>query len=104
MFRMISMNQLEVYLESRMDLVLLDVRSPEEFATGHLYGAVNIPLEILEKQGIDLGRERPVMVYCAHGSKSLLAARMLDSQGIPVFACAGGLASYRGRFYVDRQL
>jgi len=103
MFSMISMMQLEVYLQRKMDrgleFTLLDVRSPEEFWSGHLTGAVNIPMESLEEQLWKLEREYPVIVYCGHGSKSLLAARLLDRMGYLAMAAAGGLASYRGKYY-----
>ncbi len=108
MFSMISMRQLEWYLERKLNgelaFTLLDVRSPEEFAAGHLMGAVNLPMESPEGAWRELDQDDPVIVYCGHGSKSLLAARMLDQMGYSVMAASGGLASYRGRFYVDRHL
>ena len=103
MFSIISMGQLEVYLERKwnhgLGFILLDVRSPEEFQDGHLESAINIPLEELEDQGWRLTRDDPIVVYCGHGSKSLMAARMLDRMGFLVMAAAGGLASYRGKYY-----
>ena len=104
MIRMISMMQLETYLNKKHDMVLLDVRSAEEFSDGALKGAVNIPLEELESRFWELNPDRPVAVYCERGNKSLMAARFLDEQGFWAMACAGGLAAYRGRFYVDRHL
>lgn len=99
MFQTISMKQLEKYLEQGMDVTLLDVRSRGEFAEGHLMGAVNIPVEELEGRISELTRDRPVIIYCAHGSKSLMAARLLDRMGFCTAAAAGGLSYYRGRFY-----
>ncbi len=106
MFSMISMKQLEVYLTRKLsrelELTLLDVRSPEEFWSGYLAGAVNIPMEELEERAWELSRDRPVIVYCGHGSKSLMAARVLDRMGYLVMAAAGGLASYRGRYFLEQ--
>ncbi len=99
MIRMISMMQLETYLNKKQDMILLDVRSAEEFSYGALKGAINIPLEELEDRVGELNPERPVVVYCGRGSKSLIAARLLDEKGFWALACAGGLAGYRGRFY-----
>ena len=104
MIRMISMIQLETYLNKRQDMTLLDVRSAEEFSYGALKGAINIPLEELEARVGELDPHRPVAVYCGRGSKSLMAARFLDEMGFWALACVGGLAGYRGRFYVDRHL
>lgn len=100
MFQTISMKQLETYLERGLEFTLLDVRDRCEFAEGHLMGAVNIPMEELEIRTAELTRNRPVIIYCAHGSKSLMAARFLDRMGFCVAAAAGGLAYYRGRFYM----
>lgn len=103
MFQMISMWRLELYLDQKknqeLEFTLLDVRSPEEFLEGHLDGAIHIPLEELEEQMWRLNRDHPIIVYCGHGSKSLIAARMLDRMGFLVMAAAGGLASYRGKYY-----
>lgn len=107
MFSMISMRQLEMYLDRKLnhelDFILLDVRSPGEFMDGHLAGAVNIPMEELEVWAggsLDgISYDNPVIVYCGHGSKSLMAARILDRMGYLVMAAAGGLASYRGKYY-----
>ncbi|MBR6615602.1 MAG: rhodanese-like domain-containing protein [Lachnospiraceae bacterium] len=103
MFSIISMRQLEWYLDRKrngeLDFTLLDVRSPEEFAAGHLTGAVNLPMESPEGAWRQLDQDDPVIVYCGHGSKSLMAARMLDQMGYLVMASAGGLASYRGKYY-----
>ncbi len=90
-----------MYLDRGMtgELTLLDVRTADEFGFGHLTGAVNIPMEELEYRFYELNRDRPVIVYCGHGSKSLMAARFLDRMGYLVMAAAGGLDSYRGRYY-----
>ncbi len=61
---------------------LLDVRSPGEFAAGHLPGAVNIPVEVLERRIGDVGpKDRPVVVYCASGSRSAHARNVLKAKG-----------------------
>ena len=103
MFSMISMRQLEWYLERKrngeLEFTLLDVRSPEEFAAGHLMGAVNLPMGSPEGVWRELDKDDPIIVYCGHGSNSLMAARMLDQMGYLVMASAGGLASYRGKYY-----
>lgn len=104
MFQIISMRQLEWHMANRTRMTLLDVREPEEFDRGHLKGAWNIPLEELEERAGELPQDRPIAVYCMHGNRSLMTGRLLDEMGFRVMAAAGGLASYRGRFYVDRHL
>ena len=104
MVKMISMQELETLLSDGFRFTLLDVRDADEFFQGHLSGAINIPLEELGSRTRDLRRNSLIIVYCTHGSRSLMAARMLSNLGFEAMAAAGGLSSYRGRFYVDRHL
>ncbi|RKG74253.1 rhodanese-like domain-containing protein [Corallococcus exercitus] len=61
---------------------LVDVRSPEEFAAGHLQGAVNIPVDQLEQRLGELGSpQTPVVVYCRSGARSSRAERLLKEKG-----------------------
>jgi phage shock protein E len=61
---------------------LVDVRTPEEFAQGHIAGAVNIPVEDLDRRMGELGsKAKSLVVYCRSGSRSGSAARMLASAG-----------------------
>jgi len=61
---------------------LVDVRTPGEFAAGHLPGAINIPLQELDSRLGELARkETPVVLYCRSGRRSSSAARTLKSAG-----------------------
>ncbi len=61
---------------------LLDVRSPGEFASGHLDGALNIPIDQLGARLAEVGpKETPVVVYCRSGARSGSAARVLKAAG-----------------------
>jgi rhodanese-related sulfurtransferase len=61
---------------------LVDVRTPQEFASGHIAGAVNIPVQDLGRRMAELdGKERPIVLYCRSGARSSAAARMLKSAG-----------------------
>jgi phage shock protein E len=62
--------------------VLLDVRSEEEFAEGHLPGAVNIPVFELPGRLEEVGiHSRHVVVYCASGERSAWAAKLMRANG-----------------------
>ena len=100
MFQTISMSRLELFFRQGEPITLLDVRTEKEFSQGHFKGAINIPLEELEKRCSVLSKERPIVVYCAHGGRSLMAARLLERNGFPVINTAGGLAAYRGEYFV----
>jgi phage shock protein E len=74
---------------------VVDVRSIAEFAGGHAAGSVNIPLpEVVERAG-DLDRNRPVIVCCASGTRSALAAHRLRGQGFKQVLNAGSWRSLR---------
>ena len=61
---------------------LIDVRSPAEFAAGHIPGARNIPVGDVGRRSAELGPvDRPVIVYCASGTRSAMARRTLRAAG-----------------------
>ena len=62
-------------------LQLIDVRRPPEWATGHIPGAVHIPLNELLASFDQLDRTRPVATYCAGGYRSSIAASLLERAG-----------------------
>jgi rhodanese-related sulfurtransferase len=64
-------------------LLLLDVRTPEEYAGGHLPGAVNIPHTVLAARVAELdgARERDIVVYCRTGSRTAQALEVLGKAG-----------------------
>jgi phage shock protein E len=61
--------------------VIVDVRTPAEFAQGHVAGAVNVPVDELPARLGELGPERMVVVYCASGVRSARAAALLRGAG-----------------------
>ena len=61
---------------------LIDVRSPGEFAAGHLDGAANIAVGEIGRRTGELGpNDGPIVLYCASGTRSAMAARTLRSAG-----------------------
>ena len=64
-------------------LVVLDVRTPEEFASGHLPGAINIPHAELAARVAELdgARDRDIVVYCRTGRRSGEALGVLEQSG-----------------------
>ena len=74
---------------------VLDVRSPEEFAAGHIPGAVNIPIEQLRGRLDELPRDRPIVAYCKVGQRGYLATRLLADRGYPVRNLSGGFSTHQ---------
>jgi phage shock protein E len=85
-------------------LLIVDVRTPDEFRQAHLRGAKLIPLSELEKRAQEIPKDRPLLVYCAVGARSLKAARFLSSKGYPeVYQISDGLIGwYKNGFPVER--
>lgn len=71
---------------------IIDVRSPDEFADGAYPGAKNIPVNALVGRLNDVGpKDKPVVVYCASGGRSAVAAQILRANGFVDVLNAGGL-------------
>jgi phage shock protein E len=70
---------------------ILDVRSEAEFRGGSYRGAINVPLQILSSKLDRIPKDRPVVVFCASGSRSAMAARLLRKAGYADVSNAGGL-------------
>jgi len=64
-------------------LVVLDVRTPEEFAAGHLPGAINIPHTELASRVAELegSRDNDIVVYCRSGARAATALGVLEKSG-----------------------
>jgi len=73
---------------------LLDVRSPSEFAAGHIPEAVNISVDELRQRLSEVPRERPVVAYCQVGQRGYLATRILLQHGFDVANLSGGYRTY----------
>lgn len=74
---------------------LLDVRSPGEFASGHLDGARNVPVQELAGRIGEVGaKDVPVVVYCASGMRSATAAKMLREAGFTKVANLGAMSRW----------
>ena len=78
-------------------VVVLDVRPPEEYAAGHLPGAVNIPVQELEKRLRELPKRKEVIAYC-RGPYCLMsydAVALLRRKGLRARRLAAGLPEWR---------
>lgn len=78
--------------------VVLDVRSPEEFRTGHVPGAVNIPHRQVGARLGELvaGKERGIVVYCEGGPRAEYAEQVLANAGFErIYHLEGDMAAWR---------
>lgn len=63
------------------ELLIVDVRKPGEFESGHLVSAQNIPLDFINEQFDDFPKDQTFAVHCAGGYRSMVAASILKSRG-----------------------
>lgn len=62
--------------------LIIDVRTPEEFAGDHLEGAINLPLDSIGKniESVCADKSKPLLLYCLSGTRSGFAARIIKSR------------------------
>ncbi|MBV8941458.1 MAG: molybdopterin biosynthesis protein MoeB, partial [Solirubrobacterales bacterium] len=93
----------EVREQASNGAVLVDVREPEEWAAGHVKGAIHVPKSYLESriEGAVPDRSAHVILYCASGNRSAWAARtLLDDLGYEhVESMTGGFTLWKDRGY-----
>jgi phage shock protein E len=71
---------------------IIDVRSVAEFEDDHYPGAVNIPLNLIPAKVGEIGpKDGPIILYCASGARSAMAARLLKQEGFSDVVNAGGI-------------
>lgn len=75
--------------------VLVDVRSPEEFAQGHIDGALNIPIGELEQRMGELPKEKDIVLYCRSGARSSRGRSMLTNAGYAKVHNLGAMSNWR---------
>lgn len=87
-------------LETMRDIQLIDVRTREEFASGHLQGSVNydIYLNDFDSQLASLNKAQPVMVYCKGGGRSAEACEKLEKMGFfRIYDMSGGIMAWEAK-------
>ena len=87
-------------LISAPDVVVLDVRTTDEFAEGHLAGAINIDVkgsDFLEQAQRILPADKKIAVYCRSGRRSVQAAVLLVPKGFKVINLKGGILAWKGK-------
>ncbi|MBR6648365.1 MAG: FAD-dependent oxidoreductase [Bacteroidaceae bacterium] len=80
---------------NREDRILIDVRTPEEYALGTIEGAINIELEELRKRLDEIPNDKPIFLFCSVGIRGYLASNILKANGYrDVRNLIGGIRTY----------
>lgn len=97
-YKQISMEEAVAMMEEETDYIILDVRTPEEFAEKHIVNAINIPNETIADDPIpELPREdQLILVYCRSGNRSKQAAEKLAALGYRNVYEFGGIKDWTG--------
>ena len=87
-------------LNNKSEIFLLDVRTPGEYQQVRIEGARLIPIDQLAKRIAELPKDRPVIVYCAVGSRSAQVVNYLARRGYPeLYNLYGGIYSWVQKGY-----
>jgi rhodanese-related sulfurtransferase len=92
----ISAGELADKLAAGDKLVVIDVREPSEYSTGHIAGSRNIPLGQIAGRAAEVPALGPVYLICRSGGRSGSAARQLAGHGCEAINVAGGMMAYPG--------
>ena len=85
-------------IQKEKDVIILDVRTPQEYQEGHISNAINIPVQILGQQLDKLNnfKDKKILVYCRSGHRSAIASQILDRAGFKnVYNLKGGLLEWK---------
>lgn len=102
--RNITSSEAKALLAKNRNVFILDVRTPEEYRQGRLARSVLIPITEVERRIGEIPKNRPVIVYCAVGSRSGMVAGFLAQKGYrEVYNMADGVVGwYRNGYPVAR--
>ena len=97
-YRQISMNEAVKMMKDEKNYIILDARRPDEFAEGHIPGAINVPNEEIGTAEIaELpDKSQMILVYCRSGRRSKEASEKLVKLGYTNIVEFGGILDYKG--------
>lgn len=98
-YKQISMDEAVTMMAEETDYIILDVRTPEEFAEKHIPNAINIPNETIGENEIpELPRkDQMILVYCRSGNRSKQASEKLVKLGYTNIYEFGGINDWTGK-------
>lgn len=97
-YRQINMDEAITMMEEESSYIILDVRTPEEFAKKHIPGALNIPNETIGTEEIPElpDKDQLILVYCRSGNRSKQASEKLVALGYTNIVEFGGINDWPG--------
>ena len=95
---------LHAWCHEQVNVQILDVRTPEEYAAGHLAGSLLIPLQELKQRLAEVPRGVRIIALCHAGVRSAQATRLLLLEGIDVVNLQGGIVRWQQEGFAVEQL
>ncbi|MBN1525147.1 MAG: rhodanese-like domain-containing protein [Spirochaetales bacterium] len=92
----LTYEKLSKKLDKGEDFLLVDVRTPEEYSSGHIPGAINIPLSNIVDAFPTQDKNARVVVYCKSGNRSGQAQQALREKGYVNVTDFGGIPNWKG--------
>ena len=103
-YRQISMDEAVTMMVQESGYIILDVRRPDEFATGHIPNAINVPNETIGTAEIPElpNKDQLIMVYCRSGRRSKEASEKLVKLGYTNIVEFGGILEWKGEIITSQ--
>lgn len=96
---LVSYEELQQKLTDKAPIVLLDVRTQEEFNNGHIPGALLLPYDEIDQKAAQLlpEKEKEIIIYCRSGRRSAIAKDSLEALGYTNVKDFGGMNRWQGQ-------
>ena len=95
----INSSQAEKLIKNNEELIILDVRRPNEFKESRIVNSINVPVEEIEWEVEELEsyKDKPILVYCKIGVRSSVACTFLEEEGFSnLYNLRGGILDFKG--------
>ena len=95
-FKSVTPQAAQQIIAEKKDLLIVDVRNPQELREGYIADSSLIPFWKIAKGQVSLPSDRPLLVVCAVGGRSVVVAKFLNRKGYPeVYDLQGGIAAWK---------
>ena len=96
LFKTVTPDEARQMIDSRRDLMLLDVRGPDELSEGYIEGSTLIPLWDILKGTQRPPKDKPILLICAVGGRSLALGKLMSKNGWPeIYNLKGGISAWK---------
>lgn len=102
-YERISQDEAQKIMDEGSDFLIVDVRTPDEYAEGHIKGAINVPNEEIADTEIEAlpDKEQLLLVYCRSGNRSKDASSKLAAMGYTNIKEFGGINTWQGEIVME---